>query len=110
MAQMTGEFPRPVARSVWLTARARNAMHRPLFIGAVGFGTFVAALVALILAPQQAKHVGQLSTIPVDARPDTAPFLAALNQARTRLGAADASLANARMHAVAAPKVTVDTL
>jgi Mrp family chromosome partitioning ATPase len=110
MAQMTGEFPRPIARSVWLTARARNAMHRPLFIGAVGFGTFVAALVALILAPQQAKHVGQLSTIPVDTKPDTAPFLAALSQARTRLGAADASLASARMHAVAAPKVTVDTL
>jgi Mrp family chromosome partitioning ATPase len=110
MPQMTGEYPRPIARAVWLTARARNAMHRPVFIGAVGVGTFVAALVALVLAPQQVKRVGQLPTIPVDVRPDTTPFTAALAQARTRLGAADASLASAREHAATAPKPTVDTL
>ena len=107
---MTGEFPRPIARSVWLTARARNAVHRPVFIGAVGVGTFVAALVALILAPQQAKHVGQLAPVHVEVRPDTTPLLAALTQARTRLGAADALLSAARAHAIAAPKPMVDTL
>ncbi|MDB4877303.1 MAG: hypothetical protein JWM41_3749 [Gemmatimonadetes bacterium] len=107
---MTGEFPRPIARAVWLTARARNAMHRPVFIGAVGIGTFAAALVALILAPQQAKRVGQVATVTVDVRPDTMPFTAALAQARTRLGAADSSLAFARAHAATTPKPTVDTL
>ena len=56
MAQMTGEFPRVIPRPVWLTARARNAVHRPMFIGAVGIGVFVATLVALILAPQQIRH------------------------------------------------------
>jgi hypothetical protein len=110
MPQMTGEFPRPIARAVWLTARARNAMHRPVFIGAVGLGSFAAALVALILAPQQAKRVGQLATVSVDVRPDSAPFTAALTQARTRLGAAESSLAQARAHAVSAPKVVIDTL
>ena len=110
MTQMTGEFPRPIARSVWLTARARNAVHRPVFIGAVGVGTFVAALVALILAPQQAKHVGQLTPASVDVRPDTTPLVAALVHARTRLGAADASLAAARARAAVTPKLTVDTL
>ena len=46
MAHLTGEFPRVIPRAVWLTARARNAVHRPMFIGAVGIGTFVAVLVA----------------------------------------------------------------
>jgi Mrp family chromosome partitioning ATPase len=107
---MTGEFPRPIARPVWLTARARNAMHRPVFIGAVGLGTFIAALVALILAPQQAKRVGQISPIPVDVRPDTAPFVAALTQAQTRLSAADSSLSSARVHAATVVKPVVDTM
>jgi Mrp family chromosome partitioning ATPase len=110
MAQMTGEFPRVIARPVWLTARARNAMHRPVFIGAVGVGTFVAALAALFLAPQQAKHVGQLTTLSSTTRPDTAPFAAALKQARTRLTAADSSLAFARSHVLTAPAPVVDTL
>src|SRR4051812_32125111 len=110
MAQLTGEFPRPIARPVWLTARARNAMHRPVFIGAVGVGTFVAAAVALLLAPQQVKHIGQSNPLPVDVRPDTSPFAAALAQARTRLGTADASLNNARAHAAVVRVPVVDTL
>lgn len=85
-------------------------MHRPIFIGAVGLGTFVAALVALVLAPQQVKRVGQLAPVTVDVRPDTAPLLAALTQAQARLGAADSSLSNARAHAATAVKPTVDTL
>jgi Mrp family chromosome partitioning ATPase len=107
---MTGEFPRPIARPVWLTARARNAMHRPVFIGAVGLGTFVAALVALVLAPQQVKRVNQVAPSPVDIRPDTAPFIAALAQAQLRLGAADSSLRSARVRATTVVKPTVDTL
>jgi Mrp family chromosome partitioning ATPase len=110
MAQMTGEFPRPIARPVWLTARARNAMHRPVFIGAVGLGAFAAALAALVLAPQQVRHISQTASLPADARPDTARFAAALIQARTRLGSADASLNNARAHAAAAPPAAIDTL
>lgn len=110
MPQMTGEFPRPIARPAWLTARAWNAVHRPVFIGAVGLGAFVAALVALLLAPQQVRHVAQLPGLPTTARPDTTPFLAALAQARTRLGAAEVSLSSARTHALTAPKPAVDTV
>ena len=29
MPQMTGEYPRAIPRTMWLTARARNAVHRP---------------------------------------------------------------------------------
>ncbi len=109
MVQSTGEFPRVIPRSVWLTARARNAVRRPVFIGAVGTSAFIAALVALVLAPQQARRVPQ-SAAHVGARPDTGAFVAALAQARTRMGAAESSLAFARQHPQAAVKPEIDTL
>jgi hypothetical protein len=95
MAQLTGDLPRGMSRSAWLTARARNAVQRPVVIGAVGVGAFVAALVALLLAPQQ---VGQSrpAAVPVTARPDTAAFVVALTHARVRLSAAESSLTVAR--------------
>jgi Mrp family chromosome partitioning ATPase len=110
MTQMTGEFPRVIPRPVWLTARARNAVHRPVFIGSVGAGAFVAVLVALILAPQQVRRVAQNLPAPSGARPDTAAFSSALSHARTRLTIADSSLVFARSHAIATPKPVVDTL
>jgi Mrp family chromosome partitioning ATPase len=110
MAQMTGEFPRLIPRAVWLTARARNAVHRPAFIGAVGAGAFIATLVALILAPQQVKRVTSAPTAPPTARPDTQPITAALSHARTRLTTAESSLARARATARVAPPPVVDTL
>jgi len=106
MAQMTGEFPRAIARPVWLTARARNAVHRPIFIGAVGASAFIAALVALVLAPQQTRRVTPAHAA---ARPDTAAFTAALVQARTRMTAAETSLAYSRAHPRPV-KTGIDTL
>lgn len=110
MAQMTGEFPRVIPRPVWLTARARNAVHRPLFIGSVGAGAFVAVLVALILAPQQVRRSSQVAATPTGVRPDTTPFASALTHARSRLTIADSSLVFARSRAIAAPPPAVDTL
>jgi Mrp family chromosome partitioning ATPase len=105
---MTGEFPRAIPRAIWLTARARNAVQRPRFIGAVGIGAFVAALVALILAPQQVRRTNVV--LPLEARPDTSPLVGALAHARTRLSAADSSLGVARLRASAQPKPVVDSL
>ena len=112
MAHMTGEYPRAIPRPAWLTARARNAVNRPVFIGIVGLGTFIAVLLALVLAPQQIKRVGKLSSaeMPVGTRPDTAPLLAALNQARRRLATAEASLNSARSQAVAEARPPADTI
>jgi Mrp family chromosome partitioning ATPase len=107
MTQMTGEFPRAINRPVWLTARARNAVHRPIFIGAVGASAFIAALMALVLAPQQARRVQPSRIV---ARPDTAAFSAALAQASTRMAAAESSLAYARSHTQATAKPEIDTL
>jgi Mrp family chromosome partitioning ATPase len=108
---MTGEFPRAIPRPVWLTARARNTVHRPVFIGAVSFGTFVAALVALVVAPQQTRRGATPSVVPaVATRPDTMAFVAALAQARARVVAADSSLQYARANVVAAATPAADTL
>jgi len=105
---MTGEYPRAIPRTAWLTARARNAVQRPVFIGAVGIGAFVAALVALVLAPQQVRRVAQPVVLPANVRPDTAPLIAALGHARMRLGIADSSLAHARARAFTTPLAPTD--
>jgi Mrp family chromosome partitioning ATPase len=104
----TSEFPRAIPRSVWLTARARNAVNRPVFIGAVSASAFVAALVALVLAPQQAHRVAPVSQLV--ARPDTLAFAAALNQARTRMAGAESSLALVRLRPHTAVSQEADTL
>ena len=80
-----------------MTARARNAVGRPQFIAIVGGGIFIAALVALIMAPQQIRRGGKVLTGPVGPRPDTSIFSNALDEARRRLGAAEASLERARL-------------
>ncbi|MEO7082718.1 MAG: hypothetical protein ABI442_14285 [Gemmatimonadaceae bacterium] len=98
MAQMTGEYPRPISPPAWLTARARNAVHRPVFIGAVGVGTFAIVLAALLLAPQQVRRASRRTPVTIDAPPDTAPLIAAMGQARARVAAAESSLAVARSH------------
>jgi Mrp family chromosome partitioning ATPase len=110
MAPQTGEKPRTIPRAVWLTLRARNAVRRPIFIGAVGIGTFVVALVALVLAPQQVTHASKVSLAALGARPDTAPILAGLAQAKARLSDAESSLAVARVRVTTAPPPTIDTL
>jgi hypothetical protein len=97
MASFAGELSRGPSRSAWLTARARNAVARPQFIAIVGGLIFIAALVALILAPQQIRRGTKTLTSPAGPRPDTSVFAAALDEARKRLAAAEASLAQARL-------------
>jgi Mrp family chromosome partitioning ATPase len=97
MAWFAGELSRGPSRSAWLTARARNAVARPLFIAIVGGGVFIAALVALVLAPQQIRRGAKVQTAPTGQRPDTSAFSAALDAARRRQSAAEASLAKARL-------------
>jgi hypothetical protein len=81
-----------------------------VFIGAVGFGTFVAALVALVVVPQQSKRTAAAPPPSVGMRPDTMAFVAALAQAHTRLVAADSSLTYARSNVVSTAAPAADTL
>lgn len=110
MASLTAEFPRMIPRAVWLTARARNAVRRPVFIGSVGVGVFGAALVALLFAPQQVKHFNEPRLADIGAKPDTAQFAAALDQSKLRVASAEASLAAARVRVATIPKQRTDTL
>lgn len=106
----TGEYPQSLPRHVWLTARARNASRRPVFIGSVGVFTFVAALIALIVAPQQTRRAAMLNVAQITAPPDSAPILAGLAEATARYAVADSQLALARVRVAATPPPATDSL
>jgi hypothetical protein len=100
MMQSTSEFSalahRGTSRHAWLTSRARNAVNRPVFIGAVGIGTFVAVLVSLVVTPFQPRRSPTQFAEAHAPRPDTALFAAAVLHARARLASVDSALAQAR--------------
>ncbi|HEY0996943.1 MAG TPA: hypothetical protein VGD77_13200 [Gemmatimonadaceae bacterium] len=85
-------------RAAWMGARARNALRRPAFIGAISAGAFVAALTALIVIPLQERK----GDVPLDpavlSRPavDTIPASQSLSVAQLRVTAADSALQDAR--------------
>lgn len=79
-----------------MTARARNALRRPVFIGAVSIVTFIASLVALVLVPQQARRAAVQMRPATEQRPDTEPTVAALREAERQIRAADSAIAAAR--------------
>ena len=110
MAFLTGEFPRSIPRAIWLSARARNAVRRPIFIAVIGLGTAAAALVALVLAPREIRPHGLPRLADLGARADTTPLVAAVAQSQVRLGAAEASLSQARARVAATPVQAPDTL
>ncbi len=95
-----------------MTARARNALRRPVFIGAVSVGTFVAALVAMVVMPQKTERAANAIAPKAAEWPDTAALLALLDNARSRLAVADSnlSIARSRAAALAASVVPEDTL
>jgi tyrosine-protein kinase Etk/Wzc len=101
----------PLSRASWLSARAKNALRRPIFIGAVSIGVFILALAALIAAPRQVEESKRGATTPVDPRADTIAAQQALDLAQVRLRATADSLNAARGAAAAAFRtVAVDTL
>src|SRR5437773_5734949 len=111
MATLTStDPPRRTPPHIWLAARARNAVKRPVFIGAVSIATFAAALVALVLTPQQARRLSREPVALLGERPDTEPLIAARAQAVARRAAADSALKGARRMAAPAPPPVADTL
>ena len=92
--------PPSPSRAAWMTARARNALRRPVFIGAISVVTFVTSLVALIVVPQQAKRAANAIRPAPDARPDTLPTLHSLQTAERQVATADAELVASRAQLV----------
>jgi hypothetical protein len=79
-----------------MAARARNALRRPVFIGAVSILTFIASLVALVVVPQQARRAAAQLRPVAAQRPDTEPTAAALAEAERQVRVADSTLLVAR--------------
>jgi len=97
-----------------MAARARNALRRPVFIGTVSLVIFAAALIAIVIVPQQARRAATALRPSASARPDTEPTMAALREAERQVAAAEASVVAARaqigqMIAAAAAAVAADT-
>jgi len=104
------EYRLILPRAMYLAARARNAMHRPIFIGAVSVGTFVTALVALVVVPQQAQKAADAIAPKPGERPDTVPLAQATAAANARVIATDSALSTARIRAATLSQAMFDTL
>ena len=97
-------------RAAWMSARAHNALRRPIFIGAVSILAFATALVALIAVPQQAEREARIAEAGLDIEIDTAPYANALQVARRGLVAADSALIAARLLVAQARAVVPDSV
>ena len=103
--------PNPAA---WISARARNALRRPLFISTVSVLTFAVSLLALVVVPQQARKAAAAMRPAAALRPDTEPTFAALREAERQVGAADSAFIRSRnelsqLIAATAAVVSTDT-
>ena len=88
------DLRRAISRQTWLANRARNALQRPAFIGAISVATFVTAIVSMIVVPRtQSRPAAQVPTVP---RPDTIGLLANLGGARLQMRQSDSLLVVAR--------------
>ncbi len=90
------DLRKAITRPAWLKNRARNALHRPAFIGAIAVGTFVTALVSMVIAP---KAVDRAAPIPRATRPDTLTLAGA--EASSRIGVQQVDVELGRARAVA---------
>lgn len=108
---LTSEYRLVTPRATYLAARARNAMHRPIFIGSVSVGTFITALVALIVVPQQAQRAAKAIAPKPGERPDTMAIVHAIATANARIASSESALIAARAKAaMLAQAAAVDTL
>ncbi|HEY8175744.1 MAG TPA: hypothetical protein VIF32_08635 [Gemmatimonadaceae bacterium] len=105
----TSDLRRAISRQTWLANRARNALQRPAFIGAISVGTFVTALVSMVVVPRAQRQGAP--PIRIAARPDTFSIAATAALARVRLVETDSALAAARSQvATVAAQRPPDTL
>jgi Mrp family chromosome partitioning ATPase len=107
---LTAEYRLILPRATWMAARARNALHRPIFIGAVSVGTFVTALVALVVVPQQAQRAAQAIAPRPGERPDTVVLARSFATADARAAAADSALAAARIKSAILAETAIDSM
>ena len=88
------DLRRRISRQAWLSNRARNALRRPVFIGAISVATFVTALVSMVVVPR--KQGRTPVTIPVAPRPDTVGLIGNAALGRIKLVETDSMLDSVR--------------
>jgi Mrp family chromosome partitioning ATPase len=93
------DLRRTISRPIWLANRARNALRRPAFIGAISVGTFVTALVSMVITPRADQ---QPVTVPLSPRPDTLSLIGNAGVGRVRIVELDSVLTAARGEAMVA--------
>ena len=91
------DLRRAISRQAWLANRARNALRRPAFIGAVSVGTFVTALVSMVVVPRAPRQAPQ--SIPTPIRPDTLTVAGDAALGRVKLAQAESAVVRARADA-----------
>jgi Mrp family chromosome partitioning ATPase len=84
---------------VWLANRARNALRRPAFIGAISVATFITALVSMVTVPRTTNKPVPVRERP---RPDTLSLAGAAAAGRVELAKADSALMKGRAEIAAA--------
>lgn len=94
----SSDLRRAISRQTWLSNRAANALHRPVFIGAISVATFVTALVSMIVVPRAQRAPAPVVVVP---RPDTLGVIATAAMAGLRLRQADSALQAARLEIAA---------
>lgn len=105
MLREAPDLRRAIPRQAWLSSRAANAIRRPVFILAVGIGTFVTALISMVVMLQAQRL--QPAPAPVQTRPDTLVIAADAALSRVKLVEAESALAVIRTEAAAVATSTV---
>lgn len=77
-----------------MTNRARNALRRPVFIGAISVATFVTALVSMVVVPRAQRQAP--AVIPMAPRPDTVGLIGGSALGRLKLAEIDTTLDSLR--------------
>lgn len=88
------DLRKAITRPAWLRNRARNALHRPIFVATIVIGTSVTALVSMLVTPTMEERAQR--EIPRAVRPDTLSVAAAEASSRIALQQTDSSLGHAR--------------
>ena len=88
------DLRRRISRQAWLSNRARNALRRPVFIGAISVATFVTAMVSMVVVPRATRQAPV--AIPVAPRPDTVGLIGSAALGRIELAATDSMLDSVR--------------
>ncbi|NUS98362.1 MAG: hypothetical protein HOQ11_13230 [Gemmatimonadaceae bacterium] len=87
---------RSLPAALWINARARNVLRRPLRFAIAGLVLFIVSLLSLVALPRQVQRAAAVVAPSPDEWRDTARLIAAAEREQLRLAAAESSIVTAR--------------